>query len=151
MNKHLSSQQIDDALSGRPSQTTALHLDACEACAGELAALRETLGNFRVATTAAAAHHRRFVAATPRRLPRMAWALAAAALFMSIAAPVAVHRRSVTPIVAPGSQDSATVSDEALLSDVQNDLSSSVPESLLPLAGTSTNTTKSTATPRNDQ
>ena len=78
-------------------------------------------------------------------MPRMAWALATAMLFIAVGAPLAVHHRNVTPEVTGNVSEhaDATISDEALLDGVQNDLSTSVPASMLPLAGTSPSTTDS--------
>jgi len=137
MNSHLSSEQFDGVLSGQPSPDAKLHLSSCAQCSGELASLREAFGNFREAASVAAEKHRLLaVTPTPRRVPRMAWGLAAAALFVSIGAPLAVHRRVTAPVAEPVAQAPATMSDEALLDNVQNDLSSLVPESLQPLAAT---------------
>jgi hypothetical protein len=145
---HLTSEQMESALSGQPAEETARHLGDCARCVGELAALREVFGNLREATAVSAEHHRRFVSTVrARRVPRMAWALATAMLFVAVGAPLAVHHRGVTSVV-PGNVTTgpgATISDEALLDGVQNDLSTSVPASMLPLAGTSTSTTDSAA------
>jgi hypothetical protein len=146
MNSHLSSEQLDGVLMGEASQDAARHLSGCALCAGELTSLREVFGDMREATAAAAAHHQRFVAtAGSRKVPRMAWALACVALFVSVTAPVALHHRDVAPVVQKAATPAAvaTISDEALLNSVQNDLSTSVPESLLPLTDTSTNATNS--------
>lgn len=145
---HLTSEQMESTLSGRPSEETARHLGGCEQCARELAALREVFGDLREATAASAEHHRRFVStAGARRVPRMAWALATAMFFVAAVTPIAVHYGRV-PVAARGEAaagETATISDEALLDGVQNDLSTSVPASMLPLAGTSTSTTDSAA------
>jgi hypothetical protein len=149
MNTHLSSEQLDGALNGQPSMDAAQHLSGCMQCSGELASLRQTFGNFREAAVATAEHHRRFVSpATSRRVPRMAWGLAAAALFVSIAAPLAVHRHTPPVVGQVAPKASETMSDEALLDNVQNDLSASVPGALLPLSGTSTNSKNSTSDQR---
>ena len=144
--KHLTSEQMENTLSGRSSEETARHLGECAQCAGELAELREVFGNLREATAMSAEHHRQYGStAVTRRVPRMAWALATAMLFVAVGAPLAVHHRSVSKVV-PGNVATAadpTISDEALLDGVQNDLSTSVPASMLPLAGTSTSTTDS--------
>jgi hypothetical protein len=150
MNSHLSSEQFDGVLSGRPAQDAKLHLNGCAQCAGELARLREAFGDFRETASLVADKHRLLaVISTPRRVPRMTWGLAAAVLFVSFAAPFAVHRRPATPVVGPAAQAPVAMSDEALLDNVQNDLSSSVPESLQPLAGTSTNSTDTTPAKEN--
>jgi len=144
--KHLTSEQMESTLGGRPSEETTRHLGDCARCAGELAALREVFGNLRETTAASAEHHRRFVS-TPvtRRTPRMAWVLATAMVFVAAVAPVVVHHPQ-RPTVAQNNvvnHANATISDEALLAGVQDDLSTSVPASMLPLAGTSPSTTDS--------
>ena len=148
MMKHLTSEQMDSTLSGQASQEVAGHLESCAQCAGELVSLREVFSDLREATAASAEHHRRFVSsAGARRVPRMAWAMVTAMFFVAAVTPVAVHyRKAVVPVqgnVATGA--AATISDEALLDGVRNDLSTSVPASLLPLAGTSPSTTDSAA------
>jgi hypothetical protein len=150
MMRHLTSEQIESTLSGRASQEVSSHLESCAQCAGEVVSLREVFGDLREATAASAEHHRRFVStAGARRVPRMAWAFVSAALFIAAATPVAVHYRSANHVVARPAPDAAvTISDEALLDGVQDDLSTSVPASLQPLAGTSTDTTKSTEAQR---
>ena len=147
MNRHLSSEELDGVLSGQAREEATAHLSACVLCAGELAQLRNGFGDLRVATTAAAEHHRHFAAtASARRVPRMAWALATIALFVSVATPLIVHRRAAdVPGVVPVA---VAISDEALLDSVRNDLASSVPESLQPLASTSPNATLTTNTTR---
>lgn len=145
---HLTSEQIENTLSGQSSEETARHLGECARCAGELAALREVFGDLREATAASAEFHQRFAPAlaaraAERRPPRMVWGLVTAALFAGAVTPLAMHYRDAirtTPGATPKSAN-ATISDEALLDGVQNDLSTSVPASMLPLAGTSTSMT----------
>jgi len=144
---HLTSEQIESTLSGRSSAETVRHLGECARCAAELAALREVLGDLRMTTAASAEHHRRFAPAPAthaeaRRVPRMAWGLATAMLFVGAVTPVVLHYRGADHVVpgGPPAVANATISDEALLNGVQNDLSTSVPASMLPLAGTSTST-----------
>jgi hypothetical protein len=153
MNSHLNSEQLECMLHGEPSQEASRHLSGCVQCSDELASLRQVFGNFREAATAAADHHRRAASpAVSHRVPRLAWGFAVAALFVSVATPLAMQHRNVAPVVLhrPVARAAETMSDEALLSDVQNDLSSSVPESLLPLSGTSTSVTESTNVQRKD-
>jgi len=146
---HLTSEQMESILSGRSSAETTRHLGECARCEGELASLREVLGDLRMATAASAEHHRRF-ATTPevRRVPRMAWALATAMLFVGAVTPLVLHYRDAGHVVPgrPPAVANVTISDEALLNGVQNDLSTSVPASMLPLAGASTSTTDSADT-----
>src|ERR1700689_1207541 len=109
MKTHLSSEQFDGVLSGQPSQDAKRHLSGCTQCSEELASLRGTFGNFRETASAVAEQHRLLaVTPPPRRVPRMAWGLAAAALFVSIAAPVAVHRHSAVTVEEPVVQAPAT-------------------------------------------
>ncbi|HZL26079.1 MAG TPA: hypothetical protein VFC39_06075 [Acidobacteriaceae bacterium] len=145
---HLTGEQMESTLSGRPPEEAARHLGGCAQCAGELATLREVFGDLREATAASAEHHRRFASiAGARRTPRMAWAMAAVVLFAAAATPFAMHHRQAPRVARVGAAASAdaTISDDALLDGVQNDLSTSVPASMLPLAGTSTSTTDSAA------
>ncbi len=147
MNSHLSSEQLECALHGEPSWETSQHLSSCVDCASELTALRQIFHNFREASTAAAQDYRR--SASPvvaRRAPRLAWGFAAAALFVGAATPLLLQHRTTPPVISDGgvSHASTTISDEALLNSVHDDLSSSVPESLLPLDGTFSNSTNST-------
>lgn len=146
MNSHLNSEQLERVLAGRPSYEVSQHLGKCARCVEDVASMREVLGNFRSATTVSAEHHRQMaVPLVPSRVPTAAWVMASVVLFAGIATPFAVRRQPVPPVVVGVSpQTSATISDEALLNSVQNDLSASVPESLLPLADTSTNAVNST-------
>jgi hypothetical protein len=88
-------------------------------------------------------------------MSRMAWVLATAMVFVAAVAPVVVHHPQRPPVakVKVSTHADAAISDEALLAGVQNDLSTSVPASMLPLAGTSPSTSDSadsTAAQRNN-
>ena len=146
MNSHLNSEQLERVLAGRPSYEVSQHLGKCARCVEDVASMREVLGNFREATAASAEHHRHLATpVAPSRVPRVAWVLASVVLFAGIATPFAVRRPAVQPVVPNVStQGSTAISDEALLNNVQNDLSASVPDSLLPLADTSTSAVNST-------
>jgi hypothetical protein len=145
---HLNSEQLDNLLSRSPDAKWQKHVDGCPTCAAQLASLRVVLGDFRQAATASAKHHRYLApAASRRKVPGPAWGIAFAALLISVGAPLAVHYGSARPQVEiaadapqPVTVQQPTLSDDALLSGVQNDLSASVPRSMLPLSGTSTNT-----------
>lgn len=150
---HLSSEQLDNLLGRTPDPKWQKHVDNCPRCAAELASLRNVLGDFRSAATASAKHHRYLTpVARRRKLPVAAWGLAFAALLIAVGAPLAVHRglRMVTPPDQalidgqPASPQQPAISDDALLSGVQADLSASVPRPLLPLSGTSTNSNADT-------
>jgi hypothetical protein len=140
MNSHLSSEQLERALAGRPAPEVVQHLKKCARCNEDIAATGALLAGFRNAATGAAEEYRRLAPArASKRMPRMAWALAAAALFVGVGAPLAVHHRNAGRVIT--GEVAATqpaISDEALLENVQDDLSASVPKSLLPLANTST-------------
>ena len=73
--------------------------------------------------------------APEQRTPRALWSLVAAAGLLCVAGPVVLHQRPAhVPVVQRAApQVEAAVSDEQLMSDVQADLGSSVPQSLLPL------------------
>ena len=145
MSQHLSSEQFDAALAGEPTTAATRHLRECAQCEQEVAATRGVLSDLRSQATYVAERHGRLSSRRGRpRVPVIAWALAAAGLFMSAGAPLAVHYYGAAGAgvaVAPGP---AAMSDEALLNSVQDDLSSSVPEPLLPLAGASSSPSSST-------
>ena len=120
------------------------HLQACEACSAELASLREAITLFREASDAYADQELRGI---PRwRLPNRrvfshrlvpAYWLAAAAMFVTALLPLQVLRRHAVrtpPAVATRATASnaaiSTQSDEALLEDVNRELSASVPTSM---------------------
>ena len=67
-----------------------------------------------------------------RRIPKLAWAAAAVMMAM-----VAMHRGVQEPKSPAVPVASAVLSDEALLSGIQNDLEASVPAPLAPLETTS--------------
>jgi hypothetical protein len=154
-----------DALLTQPAATAA----TTEAAANsEAAALRSALDDLRTSSLAAADFRLPAPrpAAQPERAPRFAfhlaphlaprWAMACAtaALAAAIAIPVALHQppQSVAnvPVKAPAATadpvaaGQTTEQDDALLADIQSDLSSDVPASLQPLATTSTSSTNST-------
>jgi len=133
----------------------------------ELAALRSVFADLRSASSAAAAQRRPAL-----RHPRAGrfgpvfsagWgALAAAALVCAVAVPLALHHRrpvavqaglpvaaAAGPAAAALAQPAATVSDEALLADVQADLNDSVPSAMLPLSTDSSSTESTSTTQRN--
>jgi hypothetical protein len=131
----------------------------------ELAALRSVLDDLRSSSFAAAERHR------PQARPVSAglfdhifatgWAsLAAAALVCAVAVPVALHHRqpaaghtvavaAVSSASPATSQPASTVSDEALLADIQADLNASVPSAMLPLSTDSSSTESTSTTQRN--
>jgi hypothetical protein len=61
--------------------------------------------------------------------------LVAATVLLCVAGPVVLHHKPahVAMVRVPAPQVEAAVSDEQLMSDIQQDLSSSVPQEMLPL------------------
>ena len=117
------------------------HLLGCEQCAAELAGLRQSLTLFREATSAYSENE-------VRRLPRFvvparpslepAYWVAAAAMFLAAFMPLQVLRehavRQASPAVASSVPDRFAESDEALLADVDREVSASVPTTMQALA-----------------
>jgi anti-sigma factor RsiW len=138
------------------------HLRACPLCAAELRSLQSSLSNFHTATTRFAdqelarlrsrAPRMQFATLVPQRLALVSqrrdrlyrspllWACAAALLVSATAStlvPSALHHqhRATTAAIAPLRQSSpAPESDQALLDEVDDDLSSSVPSAMQPLS-----------------
>ncbi|HEU4636504.1 MAG TPA: hypothetical protein VFS41_10020 [Edaphobacter sp.] len=152
-NAHLTEQQLYDLViagsTENPPELKPLreHLLRCPECAAELASLREPLEDFRSSVTAWASHHSAGHSWT--RASRStsfgmlsAWLLAAAALILLIALPFATHHNSAriatrdvthsTPH--PSASSSTTSGDEALLEEVNQTVSSSIPTPMQPLA-----------------
>jgi anti-sigma factor RsiW len=120
------------------------HLQVCEACSAELASLREAITLFREASDAYAEQELRGI---PRwRLPNRsvfshtfvpAYWFVAAAMFLTALLPLQVMRRhaqGTPPAVAAtatvSNAASSAQSDEALLEDVNREVSRSVPASM---------------------
>jgi len=155
-NDHLTSEEMEALLSDLPATVRALdrseHLKVCAQCSAEVESLRGALEDLRTAAVASAEHHRR-VAVMPapsHRTPRMMWTLLAAMVLICIAVPLTVHQRHAgvtmvsAPVQAPQATVSVAVTDEQVWNSIQDDLSSSVPKPLLPLAAASTDSTTST-------
>jgi anti-sigma factor RsiW len=136
-NDHLTVEQMEALLSYPEAQERSQHLQECGRCAEEFESLRAVVSDLRGAVIAASAVHRqRAVMPMPaQRTPRALWSLVAAAALLCVAGPIALHQRPahVPAVQTPAPQVQAAVSDEQLMSDVQQDLSSSVPQGLLPL------------------
>jgi hypothetical protein len=137
---------------------------ATTAVPAEAAALRSALDDLHTSSLAAADFRLPAPrpAAQPERAPRFAfhltprWAMACAtaALAAAIAIPVALHHppqgvanvavKAPAATADPIAAGQTAEQDDALLADIQSDLSSDVPASLQPLATTSTSSTNST-------
>jgi len=156
MTPHLSHEQLCDVVLARSphplsSDFAALqdHLHSCPACATELANLSDSLSLFRDASTAFAHQELTNQRATNgvRNTPILPlrssllhpayWAAAAATILKWAALPLSLHRQQP-----PSTPTSATVtapvhtteSDEALLEDINQELSTSIPSPMQPLA-----------------
>ncbi|HEX3572557.1 MAG TPA: hypothetical protein VHU44_17195 [Acidobacteriaceae bacterium] len=148
-----SRRELSEGATGPELAQLQAHACECSECAAELASMRDSLALFREASTAYAdAHLNRLPAWRPpaRRasmLQSAYWAAAAAAVFLATFVPLQMaNRHPVQPpiqvpvVVAP--QQAPAETDEALLEDVNRELSESVPSPMAALAdptGTSTN------------
>lgn len=147
---HLNDEQMYALLDNAPDPAAKAHLAACVDCQNEMASLSPSLLNFRTAATNLAAagtpsliRRRVAVPEASRFAPRF-WvgSLATAGLLLAVSMSV-IH--PATPGLPPnGTETAQTVnapipptaieSDEALLDGIQQDLSTSIPPSLEPLA-----------------
>jgi anti-sigma factor RsiW len=154
--QHLTEEQFYTLIDGpEVDQAASQHLLACSDCSAEVANLRESLTNFRLAATGIS------LAQVPLRpptrvartrffpMPQTAWAAAlTASVALCIGSISILHRPAAgsipaSPTVAVATAAGETQSDDALLQDIDQDLSTSVPPSLAPLdiASTSAKTT----------
>jgi hypothetical protein len=169
---HLTDEQMNGLLAspagGDPAAES--HLQTCEACAEELAGLREALALFQQASSVHANQElarlrsldRPAYPVLPTRRPysqALFWATASAVLMAAIL-PLEMHwqRNLSTPTGAAAVATPYTAeSDEALLEDVNSDLSRSVPASMQALddptgtAGSSSATSSDTLTQSDTQ
>jgi predicted anti-sigma-YlaC factor YlaD len=157
MTPHLTEVQLYDLLSATPgpvSTPARTHLAACTRCREEFTAIEQSLSQFRLAAIDFSVLHtppRPAVASTVHRsffaLPKLLWAsglasaVAVAALTLST-----VHKPVPLPPHVAVVTTTQPVSDEALLQDIDSDLSTSVPPSLQPL-DTTPASSEQTATP----
>jgi hypothetical protein len=148
-NDHLTSEEMEALLWDSEARGRSQHLRVCGACSAEFESLRAAMSDLRAAVIASAEQHRRMaVMPVPaHRTPRMMWSLLAATALICIAGPLALHQRSthVAVVHAPKQQVQGAVSDEQLLSDIQEDLSSPVPQAMLPLAASGASTGKTSS------
>jgi hypothetical protein len=142
---HLTDSQIADLLDHSAGAITQHHLLSCARCQAEVTELRTALTGFRVAATSLAAAEtpalrlQREASPATHGLRAYAWAASLAtaaamlALSVSLLQPAHSGGKAVPPAVAAVTNAPA-VSDEALLDGIQQDLSTSIPPSLEPLA-----------------
>jgi hypothetical protein len=149
--QHLTEDQFGELLSASsraPGTSPAdAHLLACAQCAAELAGLRESLSFFRHASTAYANNELRQMPqmSLPVRRPLLTpatqttWAFAAAATFLIALLPMQSFRQHTLqppPAVAASASSPAaeSESDDALLNDINQEVSASVPAPMQALA-----------------
>jgi hypothetical protein len=160
MNLHLTHEQLCDVLLADSSLPSAgldynsdvveQHLQACLICSAELKSLRDSLSHFREASVAysrqafAHSYARRSSIVPPQSMlsQPLYWA-AAAVIFVAALFPVALHRQQ-SAVAATSSQ--TTESDEALLSDIDQEVSADVPSPMEPLANPTDGATSLTST-----
>jgi len=123
MNSHLSSDQICQWLAGERGSEQDRHLRDCPACRAEVNRFQTVLAGFRSSLERESAPP---VSRAPIRSTLPRWTLAAAGVFLLLAAPVywnAHQQRAAEQMKA----------DEQLLERVNASLSRSVPSSMEPL------------------
>jgi hypothetical protein len=140
--RHLSSEELERAMAGQAEPRALEHVAGCEACAAEIASFQRMFGELRESATEMATEQRRMaVVARPAKRAGVWGYATAAVVFVAVGLPVAMHHPAVkTPVVAGPANgaegDAASVSDAELMTNVQNDLSSNVPEPMRALEGT---------------
>ena len=166
MTPHLTHEQLCDFvldLAPHPLSsdfaTLQQHLANCLVCTTELANLRDSITLFRDASTACAhqrlaEHHANNVALTPRPqafFHPIYWATAAA-MILAAAIPLTLHRPSQpppAPVATVTTAAPAVQSDEALLEEINQEISAPVPSSMKPLADpTDTSAAQTNTSPR---
>ena len=161
MNHHLTPEQLNDLLLAPgvipPNTQVERHLRACSVCSDELLALRASLASFRSAATSFAHQQSTLAprAAAPAPSSRLltfrgplSWA-AAAAIVVAAVLPASMRyirpKPSPAPVtVAPHTQ----LSDEALLEEINQNLSAPVPSAMQPLNDPTGSLSNSTNTQR---
>lgn len=151
---HLTGEQFGELMAGTTEAAggelalAEAHLLMCEQCAMELASLREAICFYREASNAYADEELRqrprwilpARRSTPRSLAPAYWVAAAAMLLTALFPLQLMRRHSIAPAAASVSSVAAsdagrdTQSDEALLEDVNSEISASVPTSMQALA-----------------
>jgi hypothetical protein len=132
------------------------HLRACLICSAELRSLRDSLSHFREASASfarqefAQSYAQRSSIAPPHSyLSQPLYWAAAAVVFVAALFPLSMHRQHALPTVARTTASTSPVqtieSDEALLADIDQKLSSDVPEPMAPLADPTAGATSTTS------
>jgi hypothetical protein len=160
MTPHLTEAQLFGLLSAASdSAATAaqIHLAECAQCQDDFTAIDRSFANFRLAATNFALLHtppRPVVETTVHRsffaLPKIVWASGLASVLAITGVTLSTLHRPAPGVpsvhVASAPQP---VSDEALLQDIDSDLSTSVPPSLQPLDTTNTASEQTTTSTSN--
>jgi hypothetical protein len=142
VSQHLTSQQISEYLAGQRIPATEEHLRGCPDCAAEVERATEPLKLFRASVCALGERQMgptRFVAQgrPARAFGPLQWQLAMVAAALVIAAiPLVRHFQPAPRTTAPiamAQVAGAQVSDEALLRQVETEISRSVPATMEPL------------------
>jgi hypothetical protein len=151
MKQHLNNDEFAQCCAFGPANGMAQHLTECDACCAELARLRASLAEFGQAVRASAERDEWFWQRQRARLrervvlttaPRLQWALAgvaavavlAVALLGSAIVPASHEKDAAGPRV-PQSRAVANIAtddaaDEALLRDIQKEVTREVPQAL---------------------
>jgi len=162
MNRHLTHEQLCDLLLAKPTPDTSEssgyiellreHLRDCHLCSAEFASLSHSLATFRSTADAWATREwtrgpaslpplhsvpARTASASRAFTSPVLWA-AAAALVVAVTLPLTLHRGqpAATKTPAPGAvatQPGTSQSDEALLEEIDQTLSSPIPSPMQPL------------------
>ena len=135
------------------SDVVQAHLQACAVCSAELATLRDSLINFREASTSfarqefAQSYAQRSSIAPPHSyLSQPLYWTAAALIFVAALFPLSMRRQpALSPVThtAASVSSKTTESDEALLTDIDQMVSADVPTPMEPLADPTAATTTS--------
>ena len=141
--RHLTDAQFFNLLDAPESADASLraHVGSCAACCAELAMVSASLTNFRDAATSLAhaemSRQRVFVPTPQPRYHRLVWSASLTLAAIVFAASVSFVRPGIhvdAPIRVATQTASSNVSDDALLDNIQQDLATSIPPSLEPLA-----------------
>ncbi len=163
MTQHLTHEQICDFILDPPPESapSAAHLAACAHCSAQLATLNASLRHFQEASRSFAEREiarRPIVLTLPRRRNIMAMPayLAAAALFLgAVFIPLHLHHPAAppppSPVAAVPVSAQSTESDEALLEEINQDLSASVPSPMQPLADPTADASSATSAQGSNQ
>jgi hypothetical protein len=136
MTQHLSREQISDLLVSRDGGKYSEHLDTCEMCGAEAAKLRGAISSFAAAARewsrkqdlAEAPLMLRKISNSRKRMTRLAWAMAIAAVLLLIfSSSIYVRHESQR-------DEAATLeSDDALMQQIDTEVSRRAPAAMDPL------------------